>query len=82
VDRDELIALVRRIMAGEGESQEEADSLVDRFVANVPHPRADDLIFYPDEEFGHEPSPEEVVDRALGYKPIELGPAGGSDDRP
>lgn len=72
MSRDELVALVRRIMAGEGGSQEEADRLVDLFLENVPHPEADGLIFYPDEYFGHEPTPEEVVDAALSYRPIEL----------
>lgn len=72
MSRDELIELVRRIMAGEGESQEEADRLVEQFLANVPHPEADGLIFYPDQYFGHEPTAEEVVDRALSYKPLQL----------
>jgi hypothetical protein len=58
-------------MAAEGATQEDADDLVDLFVRNVPHPEADDLIFYPQKEFGHEPTPEEVVDRALSYKPIQ-----------
>jgi Colicin immunity protein / pyocin immunity protein len=70
--RDELVALVRRIMAGEGGSQEEADRLVDLFADNVPHPEAEDLIFYPEPHFGREPTAEEVVDRALSYKPIQL----------
>lgn len=70
--RDELIELVRLIMAGAGGSQEEADRLVDVFVANVPHPEADDLIFYPEKAFGREPTAEEVVDRALSYEPIAL----------
>jgi hypothetical protein len=43
------------------------------FVAHVPHPEADDLIFYPDRHFGHEPTAEEVVDRALSYRPVEPG---------
>lgn len=72
MDRDELIGPVRLIMSAEGNTQEEADRLVEIFVANVPHPAADDLIFYPDEEFGHEPTAEEVVDRALSYRPIQL----------
>jgi Colicin immunity protein / pyocin immunity protein len=70
--RNELIELVGRIMRGEGDSQEEADRLVDLFVENVPHPEADDLIFYPEKVFGREPTAEEVVDAALSYRPIEL----------
>jgi Colicin immunity protein / pyocin immunity protein len=72
IDRDQLIELVERIMSAEGESQEEADRLVGLFAENVPHPRASDLIFYPEEEFGHEPTPEEVVDRALSYRATAL----------
>ena len=72
MSRDDLIALVRRIMAAEGDSQEEADRLVDHFLASVPHPEADGLIFYPDQYFDHEPTPEEIVDRALSYRPIQL----------
>ncbi len=70
--REELIDLVRRIQAAEGESEEEADRLVELFEANVPHPGAADLIFYWDDHFDHDPRAEEVVDRALSYRPIEL----------
>ncbi len=73
--RNELVELVRRIMAAEGESQEEADALVEEFRRSVPHPDADELIFYPDRHFGGEPSPEEVVDAAMAYRPTEVGPA-------
>jgi hypothetical protein len=72
VTRDELIGLVQQIMAAAGDSEEEADRLIAVFEENVPHPAASDLIFYPDQYFGREPSAEEVVDRALDYKPIEL----------
>ena len=72
MDRDELIELVERIMRAEGADEAEADALVDRFEASVPHPAASDLIFYPDAHFGHEPTAEEVVDRALSYRPLEL----------
>ena len=75
--RDELIDLVRRIMAAEGGTQEEVDRLVDLFLENVPHPEADGLIFYPEQHFGHEPTAEEVVDGALTYRPIELEPEEG-----
>ncbi len=58
-------------MVAEGETQEEADALVDLFVANGPHPEADDLIFYPPREM----TAEEIVDEALAYQPIRLPPA-------
>ena len=72
MDRSELIGLVRRIMNDVAPSEEEADRLIALFEESVPHPRASGLIFYPEEEFGREPTPEEVVDRALSYRPIEL----------
>jgi hypothetical protein len=73
--RAELIELVERIMSAEGKTEDEADELVGRFCDKVPHPDADELIFSPDKLFGHDPSPTEVVDRALSYEPVELGPA-------
>ena len=73
--REELIDLVERIMNAEGDTQAEADRLVARFEDAVVHPEASGLIFWPDEHFGGEPTAEEVVDRALEYRPIELGPA-------
>ena len=44
------------------------------------HPRASTLIFFPEQELGPEYqrrtlTAEEIVDRALDYKPIRLGPA-------
>jgi hypothetical protein len=35
---------------------------------NVPHPEVSDLIFYTEEKL----TPEEIVERALSYKPILL----------
>ena len=73
--RQELVELVRRIQAAEGRTQEEADKLVDLFCREVPHPEADGLIFHPDQHFMHEPTAEEIVDKALAYEPTELGPS-------
>jgi len=75
--RDELIDLVRRIMAAEGDTKEEADALIELFEAHVPRPGASDLIFWPEHATGErrELTPEEVVDIALEYKPTSLGPA-------
>ena len=61
----------------EGETEEEADDLINQFEANVPRPAASDLIFHPREALGRdwpgrELSPEEVVDYALSYRPIAL----------
>lgn len=71
-DRATLIELVRRIVSGNYASEAEVDRLVGAFEAAVPHPRAAGLIFFWDDEFDEEPTPEQIVDRALSYRPIEL----------
>lgn len=68
LSREELVELVRRIMEVEG-TEEEIDAMIEILEANVPHPAVTDLIFYPEDG---EPTPEEVVDQALAYKPIGL----------
>jgi hypothetical protein len=82
VTRYELIDLVRRIIAAEGETEEEDDALMALFEANVPRPNASDLIYWPEHAIGErrELTPEEVVDIALSYKPIQLGPASPSEN--
>jgi hypothetical protein len=77
VDREELITLVQRIMAGEAKTEEEDDRLVELFEANVPRPGASDLIFWPEHALGErrQLTAEEVVDLALSYKRIPMGPA-------
>lgn len=70
--RESLVALVGRLIAGDYQSDVELDRDMAEFSAGVPHPRPSDLIFYWENEFDHEPSPEEVVDRALSYRPLEL----------
>lgn len=67
MSRDELIRLVERIMAGEGD-QEQHGELIDLLEDNVMHPRVTDLIYHSDVEL----SAEEIVDEALRYKPFEL----------
>lgn len=71
-ERQDLIALVERLMAGNYAREEDLDRDAAEFEAKVPHPRALGLIYYWDEEFGHEPSADEVVDRALSYRGLEL----------
>lgn len=76
LSREELVAIVQRILDGEG-TEEEQDRLVRLFDESVTHPEASDLIFwpkrYPDGSWP-EPTADEIVDAALAYKPIELGP--------
>jgi len=71
-DRLELVELVGRIRSGSMESEEEEDRAIAEFASRVPHPRATDLIFHPGLEFDHEPTAEEIVDRALSYRTLEL----------
>jgi hypothetical protein len=75
-----LLTLVSRILRCETADEQEEDRLVELFDNSVAHPRASNLIFWPERELGpnaqrRELTPEEVVDIALAYKPIELGPA-------
>lgn len=72
--RDQLLTVVRRIVSFDVASEEEYQQLVAQFTSNVPHPAAADLIFHTDPQ----PSPEEIVDRALAYGGIPLGPGPGS----
>ena len=79
LSREELIALVERIMRVETADEAVEDGLVARFEDSVTHPAATDLVFYPHHHFGEEyrhkaPTAEQVVDAALAYQPIALGP--------
>jgi len=64
--REELIELVKDIMNVKGKTEEQIDTLIDVLGKNVPHPAVSDLIYYDDL------NAEEVVDKALSYKPIQL----------
>lgn len=77
--RDELIELARKIVNCQG-TEEEIDEMCYIFNNNVPHPEGVLLFYYPENynEKKHNiseynPTIEEVVDRALNYKPILLG---------
>jgi uncharacterized protein YukJ len=63
--REELIALVDKIMKCQG-SEKEIDKMIELLMQNVTDPEISNYIFY------EENSPEEVVDKALAYKPIIL----------
>lgn len=60
------------MMDGDYAGDQEIDSLVAEFEAAVPYPGASSLIFWPSDEFNHEPTAAQVVDKALSYRPIEL----------
>jgi len=75
--RDELIALVRRIKEYDFKTEREGDRALQEFCESVVHPRASNLIYWPSREVpGRDDlTAEEVVDIALAYKPIQLGPS-------
>ncbi|MCA9237786.1 MAG: bacteriocin immunity protein [Planctomycetales bacterium] len=67
--RDELLELVRKLLCtepGQFDTEGGAVQAVVKFKKNCRHPAGSDLIFYPNEVFGHDnPTAEEIVDRAL-----------------
>ena len=63
--RDELVELVRKIMNCEG-NEAEIDEMTFLLMKNVIDPQVTNYIYY------DEKTPEEVVDLALAYKPIQL----------
>lgn len=65
MSKEELIELVEKIMKCEG-TEEEVDNMIDVLEKNVIDPEVTNYIFY------EENTPEEVVEKALAYKPIIL----------
>ncbi|WP_454054447.1 bacteriocin immunity protein [Clostridium sp. Marseille-Q7071] len=65
--REELISLVSKIVECEG-IEEEIDEMIEVVERNVPHPEVSDLIYWNEEDL----IPEQIVDIALAYKPIQL----------
>ncbi len=63
--RSELIEIVEKIMRCEG-TEEDQDHLLELLEQNVADPNVSRYIFY------EENTAEEVVDKALAYKPILL----------
>ena len=66
--KEQLINLVREIQTANVESEQEHDDLLALLKANVLDPHVSDLIYY------HQPelTPEEIIEKALAYKPIQL----------
>lgn len=78
LNKEELIELGYRILNFKG-TDEEHTKLLLLFDKNVPHPKGSTLFFYPenynarrDDLSKYNPTVEEVVDKALSYKPIQL----------
>jgi len=64
--REKLIDLVKEIITVENKTEKEIDELLNILKKNVPDPAVSDLIYWNDL------SPEEIIDKALSYKPIQL----------
>ncbi|KPV56315.1 e9imm peptide [Paenibacillus sp. A3] len=67
LSREELIGLVEQVMQCSGEEWE-MDIWLDMITSSVADPSISDYIFWSDEDL----SAEEIVDKALAYKPILL----------
>ena len=65
MSREDLINLVDKIMKCEG-TEDEVDEMIDLLERNVLDPEVTNYIYYENN------TPEEVVDKALAYKPIYL----------
>jgi hypothetical protein len=77
LSRDDLIALVNRILKAEG-TADQIDEDVELFLANCKHPAGTDLIFWPGgcphDATEPEPTAEEIVDKATSYQDMPLSP--------
>lgn len=67
LSKAEVILLIARLMNGEG-TEQEADEMISVLKQHVPDPHVSDLIFWSDEEY----TPEEIYEKAMSYKPIQL----------
>jgi hypothetical protein len=70
LNKQELIELVRKLCNSGYRSEKVLNKDIYLFKYNVPDPEACDLIFHHDPEL----TPEEIVEKALSYKPIIMGP--------
>ena len=64
--KEELVALVKEIITVKDKTEEQISELIDKLKQNVSHPEVGNLIYWEDL------SPEEIVDKALDYKAIQL----------
>ena len=61
MSRDELVALVKRIMICDAATEEEHDALIQTAIDATPNGDISDLVFWPKREM----TAEEIVDEAL-----------------
>ncbi|MEU9709166.1 MULTISPECIES: e9imm peptide [unclassified Streptomyces] len=69
MSRDEALSLVRRLLNESGETGE-ADEILDALERGLACPHIGDYVYWPLPD--SDPTPEEIVDRALAYRPIAL----------
>ncbi|MEV6097416.1 hypothetical protein [Nocardia sp. NPDC051981] len=70
LDREQLIELVARLASAEG-SDEQLNEWLTQLQDSVADPQISDHIFW---DFSDPPlTPEQIVDKALAYRPIVLG---------
>lgn len=67
--RKHLVSIVQQIMDADG-TEAELDNLMQELETSVPDPGVSDLIYYPPDGVGL--TAEQVVDKALGYRAIQL----------
>ncbi|MGW6579072.1 e9imm peptide [Streptomyces globisporus] len=71
MSRDEALSLVRRLLNDTGDTGEaEADEILDALERGLACPHISDYIYWPLPD--SDPAPEEIVDRALAYRPTVL----------
>ncbi len=68
LNRDQLIALVRRLLQADVHDEEEQEQILDTLQEQLLDPRLSDYIFWPDREM----TAEDIVDRAQAHTPIRL----------
>lgn len=64
--KEEIVSLIEKITNCEDKSEEEIDELINLLEQGVLDPEISDYIFW------SEMSPEEIAEKAMQYKPIEL----------
>jgi hypothetical protein len=70
LSKSNLIEIVKKIKEADFDTEEDLDNALYLFLDNVPDPEASRLIY----NIKPSLSPEEIVDKALAYKPIIFGP--------
>ena len=68
--RDEMIALVERLMRGEGEDSE-AGEWIGQLERSIPNPHIGQIIFWPEPD-EKDLTAEQIVDKAMQYRPFAL----------